>query len=89
MFAAVALIALALGYKVFTDAYREKDGLKILGQIVGVFVMVAALFGFICGISRCATKGQYAKMGKANCAMMAKANCPMQNAPSGSSSQAS
>ena len=48
---AIALIALTLGYKVFTEASKEKDGLKLLGQTIGVFVMVLSLLLTLCGIS--------------------------------------
>ncbi len=48
---AIALIALALGYKVFTEASKEKEGLKLLGQTVGIFVMILSLLLTLCGIS--------------------------------------
>lgn len=47
---AIALIALALGYKVFTEAAKEKEGLKLLGQVIGVFVMILSLLLTLCGI---------------------------------------
>jgi len=50
MHIALALIALTLGYKVFADASKEKEGLKLLGQIIGIFVMILALLGTLCGM---------------------------------------
>ena len=35
---ALSLIALVLGYKVFLDASKEKEGLKLLGQSIGIFL---------------------------------------------------
>ena len=64
----VSLIALALGYKVFVDAGKEKEGLKILGQTIGVLVMVAALLVTLGGAMKCVSR--------AACPMMSKA-CPM------------
>ena len=46
----VSLIALALGYKVFVDASRGKEGVRLLGQVIGIFVMLVALLATICGI---------------------------------------
>jgi len=69
MFTTVSLIALALGYKVFVDAGREKEGLKILGQVIGLFVMVAAVLSFVCGAAKC--------MSQAGCPLMSKYSCPM------------
>ena len=48
---AIALIALALGYKVFSEASKEKEGLKLLGQTVGIFVMILSLLLTLCGVS--------------------------------------
>jgi hypothetical protein len=58
MHISLSLIALAVGYKVFADAHKEKEGLKLLGQIIGVVVMVAALGAFVCGTMKC-IKGKY------------------------------
>ena len=69
MHTAVALVALALGYKVFVDAHKEKDGLKLLGQIVGVAVMVAAVLCVFCGAVMCLHKSS---CGKSGCMMMSK-----------------
>ena len=75
MHAAVALVALALGYKVFADAHREKDGLKLLGQIVGVAVMVAAVLCLLCGVAKCISR---LDCPKTKCMMMSKGeNCPI------------
>lgn len=74
----LTLVALALGYKVLVDASKEKEGLKILGQAIGIFVILASIAGFACGVSRCIGKsgGKYG-MNKDSCSMMGKADCPM------------
>lgn len=77
MSVALCLIALALGYKVFVDASKEKEGVKLLGQAIGIFVMVAALLLALCGAMKCAYKSGYSMMSKYSCPMMAKSNCPM------------
>ncbi len=80
MYAAVALIALALGYKVFADAHKEKEGLKLLGQIIGVVVMLAAVLCMLCGAVKCMYKSQCSIMSKSSCPLVsptAKAGCPI------------
>ena len=69
MHGAISLVALALGYKVFTDAHKEKEGLKLLGQMIGVVVMIAAALSMLCGVMKC--------MGKSDCPMMRKSECSM------------
>jgi len=53
----IALIALALGYKVFIDASKEKEGLRLLGQAIGVLVLIGSLLMFIAGLVKCAKYG--------------------------------
>ena len=75
---AVCLVALALGYDAYLRALKEKEGLKLLGQIVGVSVMVLALIGVACGVahkSSCYGSMWGSKQGF--CPMMTKANCVM------------
>ena len=43
MIIALSLIALVFGYRVFLAATAEKEGIKILGQVIGVFVMIASI----------------------------------------------
>ena len=69
MHSAVALVALALGYKVFADAHKEKEGLKLLGQIVGIVVMLGAVLCILCGAAKCLTNSQ--------CSMMSNNGCPL------------
>ena len=38
-----ALIALGLGYVVLLQANKEKEGLKLLGQAIGILIMVGAI----------------------------------------------
>ena len=80
----ISLVALALGYKVFVDAHKEKEGLKLLGQIIGIFVMLAALMSVFCGVGKC-MKSSECSMSKSKCPMMIKAACPMSSAPADSS----
>ena len=78
MHAAVALVALALGYKVFADAHKEKEGLRLLGQIVGLVVMLAAVASMFCGMASCLSGGsQCHMMAKSGCPHAAKTVCPM------------
>ncbi len=37
------LIALAMGYRVYADAFKEKGSLKSLGQWVGAIIMATSL----------------------------------------------
>ena len=72
MHMAIALIALALGYKVFVDAQKEKSGLKRLGEIIGAVVMIAAFVCVLHGAAKC--------RGSLGCSMASKtatAGCPM------------
>ena len=78
MHSAIALIALALGYKVFADAHKEKEGLKLLGQIIGIVVMLAAVLCILCGAAKCMYKSQCSLMSKTGCPLIAaKTACPM------------
>ena len=77
MHAAVSLVALALGYKVFADAHKEKEGLKLLGQIVGIVVMIAAVLSMICGAMKCMNGSQCPLTAKSGCPHSAKTVCPM------------
>ena len=77
MSVSISLVALALGYKIFADAHKEKEGIKLLGQIIGVVVMIAALLSVACGAAKCMKRLDGSMMSKSNCAMMAKTSCPM------------
>ena len=81
MHAGSALIALALGYVVFAHAYKEKEGLKLLGQIVGVAVMVLSLLLIICGAMQCKSmnggNSDKCAMGHKDCKMKGDADCAM------------
>ena len=74
MMVSLGLIALGTGYIVYVNASREKEGLKLLGQVIGIVVMVAALGSVICGAARCAYKNSGST---SQCPIMAKMNCPM------------
>ncbi len=74
MVIAVSLLALAFGYKAFVDASKEKEGLKLLGQAIGIFVMILAFLSTLCGISYKMSKCMM--MSKASYGMVEK-SCPM------------
>ena len=66
-----SLFLLSVGYLVFVSASKEKEGVRILGQVIAIVVMLAALAGVACGVMKCA-KGVCPMPGKS---MMP--NCPM------------
>ena len=70
MFIALNLIALALGYKVFVEATREKKDLKTLGRAVGIFIMIIAFT---------MTTFSVVKLSKAWCASKSKSGCPFRS----------
>ena len=46
----IGLVALAAGYLVFSQASKEKEGLRLLGQVIGIVVMIGALMSGFCAI---------------------------------------
>jgi hypothetical protein len=70
----LALIALVLGYKAFLDASKEKEGIKLLGQFIGIFVMVTAILAFACGVAK--LFGGYG-YGKGYCPFSKGIVCPL------------
>ena len=48
MSCAVALVALGVGYLVFLQASKEKEGLRLLGQVIGIVVMIGAVASGFC-----------------------------------------
>ena len=58
---ALDLIAVAVGYKVFADASKEKNGLKEGGRLIGVFIITLALcviaYTMIAAYSLCSVMG--------------------------------
>ena len=56
----VALLALGVGYLVLLQANREKEGVKLLGQVIAILIMIGAVVSSIC-----AAKGPCGKSGKA------------------------
>ena len=64
MSCAVALVALSLGYLVYVSAGKEKEGVKLLGQVIGIFVMIAAVMALMCSTAKCMRKGGH-EWGKA------------------------
>ena len=45
---ALCLVALSAGYLVFVAAVKEEDGLRFLGQTIGVAVMLIAILTSAC-----------------------------------------
>jgi hypothetical protein len=46
---ALLLLALGFGYKIFADATKEQGGLKTLGRLIGIVMMVVSLImGAVC-----------------------------------------
>ena len=73
---ATGLIALGIGYLVYIAASKEKEGLKILGQVIGIFVMALSVLAILCAGMHCLSKGSCPLMGKHQCSMM-KNECLM------------
>ena len=53
---AVGLVALGVGYLVFLQASKEKEGLRLLGQVIGIVVMIGAVLSGICA-AKCKMMG--------------------------------
>ncbi len=77
---ALGLIALGVGYLVFAAASKEKEGVKLLGQIIGIVVMVVALATSICAGMKC-MKGCPMGKGKWMCPISGSAQAPAQEMP--------
>jgi len=76
MSVALSLIALAVGYKVFVDASKEKKDVKIFGRAVGIFIIVVAFLLSLCGAIKYAYKSGCPMISKYSCPI-AKMNCPL------------
>ena len=62
MSCAMGLIALGVGYLVLLSANKEKEGVKLLGQVIGILIMIAAVLSSLCMASKCGRKGYGAPM---------------------------
>ena len=58
MSCAMGLIALGVGYLVLLSANREKEGVKLLGQVIGIIIMIAAVLSSLCVASKCMKRGE-------------------------------
>ena len=78
MSCAMGLIALGVGYLVLLSANKEKEGIRLLGQAIGILIMIGAVASSICGASKCSHHGY----GKGDCDMMSKGApmCPIGHA---------
>ena len=71
MSCATGLIALGVGYLVFLHASKEKEGLKLLGQVIGIVIMIASLLSSMCAATKCMSQ-------KGSCHFSSKAPmCPL------------
>ncbi len=78
MSCAMGLIALGVGYLVLLNANKEKEGLKLLGQALGILIMIAAVMSSLCAATKCMRGGDYYGRGKSICPMSAQAPmCPL------------
>ena len=65
MSCAFSLIALGVGYLVYLHASKEKEGVKLLGQAIGIVVMIGAVLSLFCGAARCMKRDGCPFSGKA------------------------
>ena len=81
MSCAMPLIALGVGYLVYLNANKEKEGLKLLGQVIGILIMIGAVLSSVCSVSKCMRRGE--------CHMMSKGApmCPISHAMEASAQQ--
>ncbi len=66
---AMSLVALGVGYLVLLSANKEKEGLKLLGQAIGIIIMIAAILSALCASSKC--------MKSSSCSMSKAPMCPV------------
>ena len=81
MMLAPSLVALGVGYLVYITASKEKEGVKLLGQVIGIFVMIASVLAVACSAMHCRHKEHQCSMGD-------KKECPMMSAKSATCSMA-
>ena len=67
---ALNLIAVALGYKMLTDALKEKAAVRLLGLVLGALVLVVAVASSACSLMKCMSMNGCSLMGKSMCPMM-------------------
>ena len=72
---ALLLIALGLGFKIFTDANKEQASVKSIGRIIGIVMMLVSAFTGTLMAARCA-KAIYCPGKDIRCAFMSRV-CPM------------
>lgn len=81
MMATTALIALCLGYLTYVTASKEKEGVKLIGQAIGIAVMILAVLAMACGACRAYKSKAYCPTGSGSYAV--QKYCPTQG-PAGS-----
>ena len=54
---AIGLVALGIGYLVLLNANKEKEGLKVLGQAIGILIMVVSVLMGLCAMKKCIKGG--------------------------------
>ena len=79
---ALALVALGVGYIVLLQANKEKEGLKLLGQAIGILILIGAVLSALCSSMKCAKGGGACATDKKMCAVTDKgAMCPVTGKP--------
>ncbi len=72
MSCAMGLVALGVGYLVLLQANKEKEGLRILGQAIGILIMIGAVISSLCA-AKCKSSKECSLSGKAPmCPLSAK-----------------
>ena len=49
----MALVALGIGYIVLLHANKEKERLKLLGQVIAILIMLGAVCSALCSAMKC------------------------------------
>jgi hypothetical protein len=70
------LVALGVGYIVYTTAAKEKEGVKFLGQGIGILIMIASVLCILCSSMAYCLKSKACGPG-AGCPLMEKKQCSM------------
>ena len=73
---AMSLVALGIGYLVLLNANKEKEGLKLLGQAIGIIILVGALMTAVCAATKC-MKGGACGMGEKKMCHTSASGAPM------------
>ena len=53
------LIALCLGYWIYTHSLKQESDLRLLGKFIGIFVMILAFLSCLCCVSKASCRAKY------------------------------